>query len=629
MTTNKWRGVLRSPVAVLSLLWLIALCVVSVFHSGLAPHDPLAQDLARVYEGPSSTHLLGTDSLGRDILSRMMFGTTNLLWGSALATAVGLVVGVPAGLLAGFAGKATDRVLSWVADLSFAVPAFVVLVALSVVFPENTALLMTVLGLVSAGGILRLTRNLTRGVRSELYVDAAQLAGQSRRRILLRHILPVVAPPLLIQAVLGLAGGVMVLASLSFLGLGGNPEQPSWGQLIQEGTQNIGQEPWLMVPGGAALALTVMALNFLGTTIRSLMPGTRTPVRVRPLPAARTADRPGPVERTGPEPLLSIEELTVAFPTADREAAQPVVDRVSLEVHAGQTVGLVGESGCGKSMTVLAIPGLVPVPGAITGGSIRFGGEELVGESRRALRRMRGRRIGLVSQEPMTALDPSFTVGSQLREVLRHTAGLPRAQAGRRCLELLDEVGITDPARTAACYPHEISGGMAQRVAIAIALAGEPQLLIADEPTTALDVTVQAEILDLLRDLKDRHGMALLLVTHNFGVVADACDRVAVMYAGQVVEEGPTQDVLVSPGHPYTAALLAATPESEAQPGRLRAIPGAVPPPQQWPRSCRFADRCGHVRDACRTAPVALVAAADDHAARCVRVPELTLLEAK
>ncbi|MFJ8794357.1 dipeptide/oligopeptide/nickel ABC transporter permease/ATP-binding protein [Streptomyces sp. NPDC102462] len=625
MTPSKWRPLLTSPVVVLSLVWLVAICVTSAFSSTLAPQDPLAQDLAAVGQGPSGAHLLGTDTLGRDVLSRLMFGASTLLWGAAEATAVALLVGVPAGLLAGFSGRKLDRVLSWLADLSFSLPGFVVIVAVAVIYPQNTAVLMGVLGLISAGGVLRFTRNLTRAVRHELFVDAAQLAGLPRRWILSRHILPVIAAPIMVQAVLGMAAGVVVLASLSFLGIGSDPEQPNWGQMIFEASQQITIQPWLMVPSGTALILTVMALNFLGTSLRDLVPGSRSRARVRPVRAARTADAPAGDPVDG-EPLLAVRDVTVSFPAAEPESVQPVVDRVSFEVRAGQTVGLVGESGCGKSISVLAVPGLVPSPGAVTGGSVRFGGEELIGLNERQLARFRGKRIGLISQEPMVALDPSFTVGSQLREVLRRTAGVSRADSHGRCLDLLGEVGIVDPARTAKSYPHQISGGMAQRAAIAMALAGEPELLIADEPTTALDVTVQAEILDLLRELKDKRGMALLLVTHDLGVVADSCDRVAVMYAGQVVEEGEVEEVLSAPQHPYTRGLLASTPEASAGTGRLDAIAGVVPQPKDWPEGCRFADRCPHAQEQCRVRPVELVTKDGPCAARCVRTAELAEL---
>jgi peptide/nickel transport system permease protein len=304
-----------------------------------------------------------------------------------------------------------------------------------------------------------------------------------------------------------------------------------------------------------------------------------------------------------------------------------VVDHVSFDVAAGETFGLVGESGCGKTMSALAIPGLTPAPGVIAGGSIRFRGTELARASIRTLGKVRGKRIGYISQEPMTALDPSFTVGSQLREVLRRHTGARRRAARQRSLELLREVGIADPAATARLFPHQISGGMAQRVAIAMALSGEPDLLIADEPTTALDVTVQAEILDLLRGLKERRTMALLLVTHDLGVVADACDRVAVMYAGQIVEQGTTEEVLGDSSHPYTIGLLSSMPAAGDAGATLKAIPGAVPAPRDWPSWCRFEPRCAMAADACRTGPVALADAGADRVSRCVRIAELTVKE--
>ncbi|MBO2448689.1 dipeptide/oligopeptide/nickel ABC transporter permease/ATP-binding protein [Actinomadura barringtoniae] len=640
MTFTRVLAAFRSPLAALSLLWLAAICLTSVFASVLAPQDPLAQDLPAANQGPTGAHLLGTDGLGRDELSRVMFGSATLLWGAAEATVIALLIGVSAGLLAGFSGKTVDRVLLWLADLSFALPGFIVIVALAVIYPRNTAVLMGALGVISAGGVLRFTRNLTRAVREELFVDAAYTAGLSRRRVMTRHILPVITAPLTVQAVLMLSAGVIVGASLSFLGLGGNPEKPSWGQMIYEASQQMTSDPWLMVPSGAALIFTVMALNFIGGSLGDLTPGTRaargTRARARMRPVRSVVRRPeahgvGAEEAAPPqdEPLLSVRGLTVSFPGAQDGGVQPVVDGVGFEVREGRALGLVGESGCGKSISVLAIPGLVPQPGAVTGGSIRFAGEELVGLGERQLNRFRGSRIGLISQEPMVALDPSFTVGSQLCEVLAHTAGVPRRRRRERCLELLAEAGIADPVRTAASYPHQLSGGMAQRAAIAMALAGSPQLLIADEPTTALDVTVQAEILDLLRELKEQRGMALLLVTHDLGVVADICDDMAVMYAGQVVEQGAVEDVLAAPLHPYTRGLLASTPESAAHTGRLSAIAGTVPQPKDWPTGCRFADRCPHAQERCRTAPVALESPvalkADDgrDAARCVRAVDL------
>jgi peptide/nickel transport system permease protein len=623
------RALLGSPVSAASLLWLVTVVVVSAFASLLAPYNPLQNNLSALLRGPSPHHLLGTDELGRDVLSRLMFGGATLLWGAAEATAVALLLGVPAGLLAGYSGRMTDRLLMWVADLSFALPAFVIVVALAVIYPQNVVILMGALGVISAGGVLRFTRNLTRAVRDELYVDAARVAGLRRRQIMMRHILPVIAPPLVVQACVGMSVGLIVLASLSFLGLGTNPETPNWGQMIYDASQQVTSDPWLLVPSGSVLVLTVMALNFLGNSVRDLAPGTRPSRRARPprlhheagqpdLPHTETAG----AARSPADPLLHVRDLVVAFPSPGSRALQAVVDHVSFDVAAGESVGLVGESGCGKTMSVLAVLGLVPAPGVISGGSIRFDGTELAGASLRILNRMRGRRIAFISQEPMTALDPCFTVGSQLREVLRRNTDAGRRTARERCTELLRDVGIPDPEATARRLPHQISGGMAQRVAIAMALSGEPDLLIADEPTTALDVTVQAEILDLLRGLSDRHGMALLLVTHDLGVVADICDRVAVMYAGQIVEQAAAEELLGDPTHPYTIGLLSSMPDVATAGTVLAAIPGAVPVPRDWPAWCRFEPRCAMASGACRAGPIKLADLGPGRLSRCVRVAE-------
>jgi peptide/nickel transport system permease protein len=632
-TAQAWgRALLRSPASAAALLWLLAVVVVSAFASGLAPYSPLQQNLTALSQGPSLHHVLGTDELGRDVLSRLMFGGATLLWGAAEATVIAFALGVPAGLLAGYSGGMLDRLLSWLADLSFALPAFIIVIALAVIYPQNVVVLMGALGVVSAGGVLRFTRNLTRAVRNDLYVDAARASGLRPGQILIRHILPVIAPPLVVQACLGMSVGLIVLASLSFLGLGTNPQSPNWGQMIYDASQQITTHPWLMVPSGAALVLTVMALNLVGSSVRDLAPGAkpdrrarrprrrRRGVRARPRPARSAAGPPTAAPQPA-GPLLQVAGLTVAFPGQGQ--LQAVVDAVSFCVRAGETLGLVGESGCGKTMSVLAVPGLVPRPGIVSAGSVSFDGAELKGASERLLGRIRGSRIGYISQDPMAALDPSFTIGSQLREVIRRHARCNRAESRERCLRALREAGIADPAATARLYPHQVSGGMAQRAAIAMALSGEPALLIADEPTTALDVTVQAEILDLLRELKDRRGMALILVTHDLGVVADACDRIVVMYAGQVVEHGRTQEVLESPRHPYTIGLLNSTPDGPGAAKRLVAIPGAVPVPRDWPSWCRFEPRCAMAAEACRSGPVELAAAGPGRRTRCVRAAEL------
>jgi oligopeptide/dipeptide ABC transporter ATP-binding protein len=280
------------------------------------------------------------------------------------------------------------------------------------------------------------------------------------------------------------------------------------------------------------------------------------------------------------------------------------VDGVSFQVQRGQVVGVVGESGSGKSVTALSIMGLVPEPGRVQEGSrVVLGGRELTSLKPRAMRALRGRELSMIFQEPMTSLNPVFPVGDQVAEAVRVHAAVGRREARERAVSLLDRVGIPDAGQRAGEYPHQLSGGQRQRVMIAMALANEPSLLIADEPTTALDVTIQAQILELLLELRDEMGMAVMLITHDLGVVAETCDRVAVMYGGQVVEEGPVADVFDDPAHPYTRGLMAAVPRPDARGRELAVIPGSVPSPAAWPSGCRFRPRCRHAWAQCERAP--------------------------
>ncbi|MBP8273863.1 MAG: ABC transporter ATP-binding protein [Acidobacteria bacterium] len=318
--------------------------------------------------------------------------------------------------------------------------------------------------------------------------------------------------------------------------------------------------------------------------------------------------------------MLDVSGLTTVFTLANGATAAAVND-VSFTVGRGETVGLVGESGSGKSVTALSIIRLVQPPGRTTAGRIMFEGRDLATLDERAMRQVRGRRIGFVFQEPMIALNPVYTIGFQIRETLE-VHGLARgAAARRRAVELLDAVRVPDPARRADDYPHQLSGGLRQRAMIALALTAEPSLVIADEPTTALDVTVQAEILDLLRDMRRQFSLSLLLITHDLGVVAEMTDRVAVMYGGRVVERATTAELFSSPGHPYTQGLLACLPERAAG-GRLTAIPGTVPPLGQWPTGCAFAPRCAHREPRCEAAVPALTPLSAAHAVRCVLATE-------
>ena len=328
-----------------------------------------------------------------------------------------------------------------------------------------------------------------------------------------------------------------------------------------------------------------------------------------------------PNASTQPSPVLEIDRLSVEFIGATGWVQ--VVKDVSLQVAAGEMVGLVGESGSGKTVTCLSVTQLLPArTSRISGGAIRVGGVDLTGMKRRALEDVRGRDVGMIFQEPMTSLNPAFRVGEQIGAVVRRHRGVSKQAALARAVEMLDAVGIPGASGRARCYPHELSGGMRQRVMIAMALCCEPQLLIADEPTTALDVTVQAQVLDVLREMARELNTAVLFVTHDLGVVAELCDRVVVMYAGQIVEESAVDPLFESPRHPYTRALLRSMPQIGARRGRLPVIPGAAPRPGNMPDGCRFHARCSEGEQRCTESPVELVVGPGARAARCIHVDQ-------
>jgi peptide/nickel transport system permease protein len=533
-------------------------------------------------------------------------------------------------VLAGYHGGTTDRVITRISDAVQSLPSLILILAVVAVFGTGVVPAMTTLGIILAPMILRVVRAATVDVREESFVDAARVVGLGNSIIIRRHLLPHVLPPFIIQASLVLGIGLLVEAGLSFIGLGVQPPTPSWGAMLARATTYLAHAPNLVFPAGIVITATVLALNLLGDVIRDKVGrGVDSAARRHRRgtgPATAAAAAPAAVELVAApaqgRDLLVVRDLSIAFP--DRSAgAVDVVTGVSFGVGRGEVVGLVGESGCGKSVTARALLGLVPAPGWVTGGSIQLGGEELVGRSGRWLRQVRGNRVALIFQDPMSSLDPAFTVGDQVAEAVRTHRRVSRAEARRRAVDLLDQVGIPDPGRRVRAYPHEFSGGMAQRVMIAVALAGDPDLLVADEPTTSLDVTVQTEILDLLRSLQASRGMSILFVTHDLGVVADLCDRVLIMYAGQIVEAATAIDLFHRPHHPYTAALLASVLRNEPRSGRLEAIAGSVPPPHAWPAGCRFAPRCPYAIDDCLAAPVPL-ASTDTGWARCLRADELT-----
>jgi oligopeptide/dipeptide ABC transporter ATP-binding protein len=334
-------------------------------------------------------------------------------------------------------------------------------------------------------------------------------------------------------------------------------------------------------------------------------------------PLGQTGARVAAADAGAAESILEVRSLRTSFPTED--GVVHAVDNVSFHVNRGEAVALVGESGCGKSVTAMSIMRLVASPGRITGGEIRFKGRDLSALSEREMRHVRGNDIAMVFQEPMTSLNPVFTIGAQVSEAIRLHKKVSKREAWRQAGEMLELVSIPDPVKRLDDYPHQLSGGMRQRVMIAIALACDPELLIADEPTTALDVTIQAQIMELLEGLQKKLGLAVLLITHDLGVVAEFCERVVVMYTGRVVEEAPVDRLFAAPAHPYTRGLLASLPRagSGARGERLRTIAGMVPPISRLPQGCKFNPRCPDVMEICRGNEPAMMPVADGQAARC------------
>ncbi|WP_082498920.1 MULTISPECIES: dipeptide/oligopeptide/nickel ABC transporter permease/ATP-binding protein [unclassified Rathayibacter] len=554
-TQGALRRFLRNPLAVIASVLLVLIVVAALLAPWLTPYDPAFADVTALNQGPSAEHLLGTDRAGRDVLSRLLIGGRVTLLAAAIAVVAAVAIGVPAGLLAGYFGGPYAAVGNGLTALVLSLPAVLVMLSVRAVVGPSVWITMLVFGICVSTSFYRLVRSSVSVVRNELYVDAAKVSGLRSWRILSRHVLAVVRAPIIVQT--GLVAGMAIAAQsgLEFLGIG-DRQVPTWGSQISEAFAAIYTSPALIAPPAVAIGLTCVCLGVLANGLRDALEdrGLAAPRRRRAVAA------PAP---TGAPPLaddvvLAVRGLRVGYPDG-QGGENVVVDGVDLEVRRGEVLGLVGESGSGKSQTSFAVLGLLPSGGQVLAGSIRLDGKELVGAPEREIAALRGPVIAYVPQEPIANLAPYSTVGSQLIESLRGSLGLGRAEARARALELLASVGIREPERILGSYAHQISGGMAQRVLIAGAIAGDPDVLIADEPTTALDVTVQAEVLDLLRRLQRERRMALLLVTHDFGVVADLCDRVAVMNAGRIVEEASVDDLFSRPQHPYTRELLAAT----------------------------------------------------------------------
>ncbi len=623
-----WVRLRRNKVAMVGAAYLVLTIITAVFAPVFTVHDEtLATRFQDVLFGPGEAgYVLGTDHVGRDILTRLFYGARYALIAGVEAVLVALTIGVPLGLLIGYFRGWVDRVAMRLVETVVAVPAVVMAMAIITGLGTGLTNAMLAIGLVYSMIITRLTRAEVFAAREEFYVDGARAAGASDLRVMWRHILPNVAPPLIVQTTLLFAQAVLAEAALSFLGIGADASEASWGRMLRDAELSIDRTIWPAIPPGIAIFLTVVAFNVFGDGLRDAFAREARGGRVgvgdvipseRVVPAAEQSVRRDDL-------LLSLRGLDIVFPKPGELTEMTVVRNVDLDIGRGEVMALVGESGSGKTITGLSLMGLVPDPGQASAASIMLDGRELVGMNFNELRRIRGREIGIVFQEPSAALNPAYRVGRQVAEPLRVHLGMSKSEARERVIELFTEVGIPDPHKRIDAFPHQFSGGMAQRVMIAMALSCEPKLLIADEPTTALDVTVQGQMLDLLGDLASSRGVSVLLITHDLGVVSDLADRVAVMYAGEIVETGLLGDVFAHPRHPYTEGLIAAIPRNEPRSGDLPTIPGVVPPPWEWPERCHFADRCQYEEVQCRRGPVELRPVGAS-IVRCERSHELEL----
>lgn len=563
---------LKNPMGIASLIILVSIALLAIFAPVLAPFEENFANISKTLAAPDSTNILGTDSAGRDTWSRLLFGAQLTLLSALLCAGVAIAIGLPAGLIAGYYGGKFEGISNWVVSILMSLPGLIVLLTIRAAFGPSVWISMIAFGILISPSYFRLTRTAVQSVRNELYVDAARVSGLSDWRIIARHIFSVVRAPIIIQtaAIAGVA--IAIQSGLEFLGLG-DPTKATWGVMLSEGFKNVYLTPSLLLWPALAMALTIGGLVLLGNAIRdALEDGEKIKHRrkrtgssterttAEPAKARQSRKSVAAVESGTEHHLVKVTNLGVGYPQADG-SIKKVVDDVSFHVDRGEILGIVGESGSGKSQTAFSILGLLPDNARIVAGSIQFDGnytvapgEERVSQER--LSKLRGKRISYIPQEPMSNLDPAFTIGYQLVTPMVRVLGISKAEARTRALKLLTDVGIVNPERTFNAYPHEVSGGMAQRVLIAGAISCEPDLVIADEPTTALDVTVQADVLDLLRELQQRLNIGVVLVTHNFGVVADLCDRVAVMQNGRLVEEGAVREILRNPKETYTRTLL-------------------------------------------------------------------------
>jgi peptide/nickel transport system permease protein len=634
--TARLRRVLSTPAGISAAILLAIVALLAIFAPLLWSSNASAIDTSSILQGPSTRHWLGTNGLGQDVFYQVLVASRLSIGLALAATAIGVACGLLLGTAPLIVGRRAGRFITSVINIAVAFPALLLALFFAIIFGIGAEGALLAIGFASAPSFARLVRTLSASVAGLDYIAAARIAGVSRFRLLTRHVLPNIGETLIVNATIAAGDALLSFAGLSFLGLGVQPPSYDWGQLLNNGLQGIYTRPAAAIAPGVAVVVAGLAFNLfgealaagLGVSPQNITAGVLGRLRgaLAASAAKAAASEPQPSARTVPaDSVLVVSNLEVAFPGG----VHPVRG-ISFAVRRGEAVGVVGESGSGKSLTALAVSRLLERPARVSATEVTLLGRDVLAEagrgraagamSDRELRRFLGTKAGLVFQDPMTSFNPVKLVGAQLAEVAAVHHGLSRRQAGARAVDRLRAVRISRPEHRARQFPHELSGGMRQRAMIGMAVMGEPALVIADEPTTALDVTVQRQVLRLLKSIQADGDMALLFVSHDITVVGQVCDRVLVMYAGKIVENLPVGQ-LTDASHPYTRALLAAVPSMETPRDLpLAVIPGRPADPANLPAGCAFAARCAFASDRCRAQDPPLVADAAGREVACWHV---------
>lgn len=623
--SSPFKLLLRNRLAAIGLAILALVCLLALITPWLPLQPPNQTALgSRLLPPGSEGHWLGTDHLGRDILSRLLWGTRVSLMVGIAATLVAATVGSTLGILAGYFGRRVDNILMRGIDMVMAFPYILLALAIVAVLGPGLLNALYAIAIVNIPFFARNVRGVTVTLRNREFVDAALLSGKGHLRILTTEILPNVLPVIVITMSTTVGWMILETAGLSFLGLGAQPPQADLGSMLGEGRRLISTAPHVATIPGVMIFILVMSINLLGDGVRdALDPRLKAGALHRPGARTHTAATARKQPKGAHKGLLEVNNLHTEF-HIDQQVHR-AVNGPTFHIEPGECLGIIGESGSGKSVTAMSLLGLVASPpGIIQNGQVNYRQQNLLGVSDAVLRQYRGGELAYIFQDPLSTLHPLFTVGDQLVEAIRAHRPLSYQKAWQEAIHRLEEVRIPNAAQRVHAYPHQLSGGMRQRVSIAMALANDPQLIIADEPTTALDVTVQAQILKLLNQLREEKQASLMFITHDFGVVRQMCHRVAVMYAGEIVEIGPVDDILARPAHPYTQRLIACVPSIDNTSDRLAEIPGLPPQISNLPVGCKFAERCDRATDQCRAMVVPLQTLTEHHQARCIFAHEVT-----